>query len=190
MHDIDILPLVAGIISMVAYLPLISGIIQNKIEQSFAAFMLWAMIDAIAAVTTVIEEGNFWLPLGNALGSALVAALLMIKGKMAWSRIETMTSTLVIICLVTWYLSGERAGIILSSLAVLTASIPQIIDTFKRPWTTPVVPYIIFLCANIVSFMAGKSWAIEERFYAGCSIMLCVVIILFAVRKVSPKIDD
>jgi hypothetical protein len=178
-----LLQVIAGIIGIIAYFPLIVGIIRNKIEQSFAAFLLWGMIDTIATITTVLEKGNFWLPLANAVGSCIVTTLLAIKKQISWTWIETMTAFLVAVCLLVWYTTGEIAGIISSSLAVVVASVPQMVATYKTPATTPTGSYVIFLTANIMSFVAGKSWTIEERFYAGCSVFLCLVIVVFSLRQ-------
>jgi hypothetical protein len=179
---------IAGIICMAAYIPLSVGIVKNKVEQSFAAFMLWGMLDTIASITTIVQEGNFWLPLGNAVGASAIALLLLVKRQASWSWIESMTFFLVIICLMIWYTSGEQAGIVASSLAVVIASIPQVVDTYKKPTSTPAGAYLIFLSANILSFVGGKNWTIEERFYSGCSVFLCIVILLLTRRKVLGKI--
>lgn len=177
--------LLAGIIAIIAYIPLVSGIIRNKVEQSFAAFLLWTLLDSIATITTFLEHGNYWLPFSNVVGTITVTLLLVVKRKVSWSWIENMTVVLVLICLAVWYYAGEQAGIIASSLAVVIASVPQMVDTFKKPSSTPVLSYIIFFIANTVSFYAGRSWTIEERFYAGCSMFLCLVIIVFALRRKS-----
>ena len=177
------LQLIAGIVGVSAYVPLIAGILKDTAKQSFAAFFLWALLDGIATVTTFLQDGNYWLPFSNVVGSSSMAALLVIKRQVSWSWIENMTALLVIICLVVWYTAGEELAIIASSLAVVLASIPQMAETYKAPQHTPVFPYIIFLTANILSFIAGRAWTIQERFYAGCSICLCVVIIALAVRK-------
>jgi hypothetical protein len=177
------LQLVAGIVGFCAYLPLIAGIIRDTARQSFAAFFLWALLDSIATITTFLQGGNYWLPFSNVVGSSTIAALLVIKRQVAWSWIESMTAVLVMICLCIWYTAGEVPGIVASSLAVVIASIPQMAETYRHPQTTPVGAYVIFLAANILSFLAGRAWSIEERFYAGCSIFLCVVIVLLALRK-------
>ena len=173
----------AGVIGIAASIVLVVGIFKAKAEQSFAAFMLWAMLDIIATLTSVMEQGNYWLPLSNALGSATIAILLVKRKQVSWSRIETFTSILVVICLIVWFVAGEQSGIIASSLAVVIASIPQMKETYAKPEDTPANAYIIFLIANLVAFFAGKSWSVEERFYPACSIFLCVVIVVLALRK-------
>ncbi|HZY82362.1 MAG TPA: hypothetical protein VFE50_22710 [Cyclobacteriaceae bacterium] len=189
----DILQPAGGIIGLVAYVLLIvaltrstSGGQQSDTEQSFAAFFLWALLDLIATITTIIEGGNYWLALSNAIGSSVITIILVYKKQVSWSWVESMTATLVVVCLVVWYVSGEQAGIVASSLAVVIASVPQMVDTFKKPGSTPLLPYMVFLVANIISFLAGKSWTIEERFYQACGIFLVVVIVAFALRRRSP----
>jgi hypothetical protein len=174
----------AGIIGIAAYLLLIAGIMKSKARQSFAAFLLWAMLDTIATITTVLKEGNYWLSLSNALGATIVAILLALKKQVSWTWIETTTAILVIICLNVWYFAGAKKGIIASSLAMVIASIPQMLDTYKTPKETPTIVYIIFLVANILSFIAGKEWTIEERFYPGCAVFLCSVIVLFSLKNI------
>jgi hypothetical protein len=179
----SVLQFAAGAIGIIAYLVLVTGLIKTKAEQSFAAFLLWALLDLIATITSVLSDGNYWLPMSNAIGSSVIAVLLIVKKQVSWSRIESMTVILVIICLIVWYADGDRAGIIASSLAVVLASVPQMVETYRKPEATPVSAYLVFLFANVISFSAGESWTIEERFYAGCSIFLCLVIVIFALRK-------
>lgn len=177
------LQVAGGVVGLVAYVFLIIALMRSSTEQSFAAFLLWAMLDLIATITTIIEGGNYWLALSNAIGSTVITLLLIRKKQVSWSWIESATATLVVVCLVVWYTTGEQAGIIASSLAVLLASIPQMVDTYKKPEATPTRAYLVFLVANIISFVAGSAWTIEERFYQACGIVLCVVIAGFSMRK-------
>jgi len=174
---------IGGILGLFAFLLLIIALLRTKTEQSFAAFFLWALLDTIATVTTIIEGGNYWLALSNAIGSAAITAILVAKKQVSWSWVESMTAFLVVVCLVIWYTSGERAGIVASSLAVVIASIPQMVDTFKKPEATPSLVYSVFLISNILSVMGGKEWTIEERFYQCCGVFLCTVITAFSFRK-------
>lgn len=173
----------SGGISILAYLLLITALLRTTTEQSFAAFLLWAMLDIIASITTILEHGNYWLALSNAIGSTIIMLLLIYKKQVSWSWVESMTALLVIVCLVVWYTAGEQAGIIASSLAVVIASIPQMADTYKKPAATPTYIYLVFLTANIISFIGGSAWTVEERFYQGCGIFLCGVIVVFSLRN-------
>ena len=173
----------AGSIGIIAYGFLIYAIVKSDSEQSFAAFLLWGMLDSIATITTVIEHGNFWLPLSNAIGSTVIAILLILKKQVSWSLVETLTASLVVTCLIVWYTSGEAAGIVASSLAVVFASVPQMKDTWVEPVSTPKGAYFVFLTANVLSFISAKDWSLQEIFYPSFSIFLTVVILSFSFRK-------
>lgn len=177
------LQLLSGGVGVLAYILLIRALLRTSTEQSFAAFLLWALLDLIATITTILSGGNYWLALANAVGSTTITVLLIYKKQVSWSWVESMTSVLVVICLLVWYVSGEVAGIIASSIAVVIASVPQMVDTYRKPEATPVPAYLTFLTANIVALIGGKAWTIEERFYACCGIFLCSVILVFALRK-------
>lgn len=174
----------SGIIGIVAYILLGFKIIKSKSEQNFLSFLLWAILDSIATITTILQRGNYWLPLSNALGAFIIAILLAVKKQISWSVIETTTAILVIICLLIWFFAGEKQGVIASSLAMVIASIPQMKDTYKKPQKVPTGIYVIFLIANILSFIAGKGWSVEERFYPGCAVLVCLIIILFSLRRI------
>ena len=174
---------VGGVLGLFAFLLLIIALLRSNTEQSFAAFFLWALLDLIATITTIIEGGNYWLALSNAIGSSAITILLIAKRQVSWSWVESMTAILVVVCLVVWYTTGERAGIVASSLAVVIASIPQMVDTYKKPEATPTFVYVTFLIANILSVMGGSAWTIEERFYQCCGVFLCFMIALFSLKK-------
>lgn len=182
----DPLQILAAVIGIGANIPLFIGIYKNKIEQNFAAFMLWGLLDIIAATSTIFQGGNYMLPLGYGFTATTIAILLVFKKQVTWSWVETITAILVFACLIIWYMAGDKAGTIASSLAVVIAAIPQGVDTFKKPESTPTGIYSLFVVANVLSFIAGKSWTIEERFYSGCVVFLTIVLVVFSMRKSKP----
>jgi hypothetical protein len=186
-HLSETLQLAAGIIGFGAYIPLTIGIINNTARQSFAAFFLWGLLDSIAMISSVLQHGNFWLAASNVAGTFSIAGLLLYKRQFEWSRTETITSALVIICLIVWYSAGNTGAIVASSVAVVIAGIPQMAHTQRRPQDTPKTVYMIWLLANTLSLFAGRAWTIEERFYAVCGLVLCSSILGIAWMGVRPK---
>ena len=186
-HISETLQLAAGIIGFGAYIPLTIGILNNTARQSFAAFFLWGLLDTIAMVSSVLQNGNFWLAASNVAGTFSIAGLLLYKRQFEWSRTETITSALVIICLMVWYSAGNTSAIIASSVAVVIAGIPQMAHTKRSPQDTPMTIYGIWLVANTLSLFAGRAWTIDERFYAVCGLVLCSSILGIAWMGTRPK---
>ena len=174
---LDHLQLIAGIVGFCAYIPLTIGILRNTARQSFAAFLLWGLLDSIAMVSAMLVQGNFWLAASNVAGTFSVAALLLLKRQYEWSRTETLTCVMVAACLIIWYNAGHTVALMASSVAVVIAGIPQMAHTWRSPRDTPIGVYGIWMASNILSLVAGKDWTIDERFYAGCGIVLCLSIL-------------
>jgi hypothetical protein len=184
LHDTSgFFQLMAGIVGFSAYVPLTVGIIRERASQSFAAFLLWGLLDAIAMVSSILQHGNFWLATSNVVGTFFIAALLLYKGQFEWSKTETLTCVLVVVCLIIWYVSGNTGAIVASSVAVVLAGIPQMSHTFRHPQQTPVAVYVIWVCANTISFLSARGWTIDEVFYAFCSLVLCSAILAIALLK-------
>ncbi len=179
----DHLQIIAGIIGFITYCFLFVKILKSKAEQNFVAFLLWALLSIILTITLLIEEGNYWLSLGNVLSETAIAVLLVVKRQISWSWVEALTTALVIVCLVIWFFVGEKAAIVSASLATIAASIPQIVSTYKKPAETPTGIYLAFVLANLLSLYAGKSWTIEERFYPVSALLICLIISIFSIRK-------
>jgi hypothetical protein len=179
----DHLQLIAGIIGFITYCFLFIKILKSKAEQNFVAFLLWALLSIILTITVIIEEGNYWLSLGNVLGETAIAVLLIIKRQLSWSWVEALTTALVIVCLAIWFFVGEKAAIVSASLATIAASIPQMVSTYKKPTETPTGIYVAFVLTNLLSLYAGKSWTIEERFYPASAVLICLLITLFTLKK-------
>ncbi len=107
--------LAGGNIGLVAYVFLIIALMRTTIQQSFAAFLLWAMLDLIATITTIMEGRKL---LACAFERDRLDGYNRVADQekhVSWSWVKSMTAILVVVCLIVWYTTGEQAGIIASS---------------------------------------------------------------------------
>lgn len=177
------LQLIGGIIGLLACVPLFIGICINKVKQSFVTYLLWGVLDAVSAMTTFLQDGNYWLPLFYAIGSLFIAGILLVKKLVVWGKIEKMTVGLVFATLLVWWIMGNEAALIASIVSLAIASVPQVIDTYNDPDSTPTKLYFIFLAANAFSFAGGESWTIAQKLYPGNALIFCLFITLLSMRK-------
>jgi hypothetical protein len=180
------LQLIGAIVGLIAFIPLIADISKdknNETNQNFATWILWAILDGIAAVTTIFQSGNFWLPLGYSFGGFAITILLIYRKRISWTKFESLIAVLVTICLSIWWYVGDKAGTLASTLAVMIASIPQLIDIAKNPSSTPRLVYFLFGLGGFLSFIGGKSWTIEERLYPANVIIVCFTALWLSTRK-------
>jgi hypothetical protein len=117
------------------------------------------------------------------IGGTIIVVGIFKSCEFSWSWFKTFISILVFICIYLWQYSGPTAVTILGTVAVIIAAFPEIIDTYKHPEENSLVVWLGFTASCIVSFFAGKSWAIEEWFYPGCCSILCFVLALCCAQK-------
>lgn len=170
-------------IAIFLYYPLVSGILQGKIEQSFATWILWVSLDLIALISIILQSGNYLLLVVYCAGGTIVIISLVYKKQFKWTRFETFILFLVIACLIIWAISGSKMVTISSTLAVVISGIPQFAESWKKPDLQTSYIYAGCVLANGFSFLGGKSWSIEERFYPGACAILCFCIAMTILRK-------
>lgn len=171
--------------ALVTYVFLIKGLLRDGLEQNFATWFLWALLDLIAALSMMFKGGNYQLALFYTFFGSLVAGLLLYKRQFNWGRLETAVTFLVLFCLAIWATSGHRAATVASTMAMAIATTPQIIAAWKKP-STAGSPFIWggYTLANLFSLFGGKTWTIEERFYPFVCVLLCVWLVMLTSRKI------
>ncbi len=179
--------LIGAVIAVLAYIPLTVNVWQRKITQNFATYALWGALDTIAAATIFLTNGNFLLPAMYSILSFSVLVAILRARTFSWTWFETLTSALVIVCIIIWAVSGDRAATIASAIAVAIASIPQLVDFWKKPREAPLLTYVAFTAANGISILAGKDWSVEERFYPTVCTIATTLFIFAAARKWLPS---
>ncbi len=171
------------ILSLTLYLPLCWLILKGKSEQNFATWLLWGALDGITAATLIVQNGNYAMTVAYTIGSLITVLCIARRQPMAWTRFESFVTFLVFLCLVVWWSAGAWTATIAGTLAVCVASIPQIAHTYREPIKMPVLIFAGYFVANLLSFLGGKSWSVEERFYPGCAAILCVILVVVALSR-------
>ena len=179
---LEIFVWLSSIIAFFLYYPLFLGIMRDKIKQSFATWALWVSLDTIALFSIMQQKGNFILVGLYTICGTIITLTLIYKKQVFWSTFETVVLTLVIGCLIVWSMSGPRWATISSTIALCISGAPQIRDSYRSPDRMTGVIYYGYALANSLSFIGGKSWTVEERFYPGLSGLLCLVIAVLASR--------
>lgn len=171
------------VVALCLYVPLLRGIIRGEVEQSFATWLLWVTLDLIALTSIIDQKGNFIFLMFYIAGGTTVVISLIIKKKLSWTKFETLILFLVFVCLVVWHLSGSKWATVSSTLAVVISGMPQLRDSWNKPDKMIGIIYAGYVIANGLFMFAGKDWSIEERFYPGSCVVLCVAIAIAALRK-------
>ena len=178
-----VLKIAGGLLALLLFVPMIIGILKEGAEgQSCATWLLWGALDVILTVSLVRSQGNYFLPLGFAIGDFAVTILLVARGKFRWGSFESGILLLVAICLATWQLGGPMVAAISSTLAVCVAGIPGLLAMLKNPQRKTGNVWAGYVLANGISFFGGSGMVMKERFAPGV-FALCSLAMFAASRS-------
>ena len=178
----DCLKIAGGALAFLLFIPLIRGIIKEGVEgQSCATWFLWGLLDTVLTISVIEQHGNFYLPLGFAIGDTLLVILLLIKGRFRWGLFETAIFAMVIGCIIAWKLAGPKIATISATLGVCFAGIPGLLAMLKHPQRKIGNIWAGYVLANVLSFFGGTAMTIEERFAPGV-FALCALVMFAASR--------
>jgi hypothetical protein len=182
----SILKIAGGALALLLFIPLIRAILKEGAQgQSCATWFLWGLLDTVLTISVIQQHGNFYLPLGFAIGDVSLVILLLLKSKFRWRLFETVILLLVISCLVGWKLAGPKIATVSATLGICVAGIPGLVEMLKHPQRAIGNIWAWYVVANLLSFFGGSALTIEERFAPGV-FAICAVI-MFAASRVRPS---
>jgi len=182
----SILKIAGGALALLLFIPLIRVLLKEGAQgQSCATWFLWALLDTILTISVIDQHGNFYLPLGFAIGDVSLVILLLAKGKFRWGFFETVILLMVIACLVGWKLTGPKIATISATLGICVAGISGLVEMLKHPQRAIGNIWACYVVANLLGFFGGSAMTIEERFAPGV-FALCALI-MFAASRVRPS---
>ena len=183
----EALKLAGGFLALLLFLPLIIEILKEDARgQSCATWFLWGVLDTVLTISVIAQHGNFWLPLGFAIGDVLLVFLLLAKGRFQWGKFETGILVLVLGCLAAWKLAGPRIATIAATLGICVAGLPGLLAMLKQPQRKVGNIWAAYALANALSFFGGTAMTIQERFAPGV-FALCSLAMFAASRARPPE---
>jgi hypothetical protein len=183
----NLLKIAGGVGCLVLFIPLaIETMKDGGVGQSFATWILWATLDTILTVSTIVKHGNFLLPLSFAAGGMMMTILLLVKGRFAWGWLDSVVLALVAGCLVGWYLGGARTAIAAATTATSLATIPGLIEMWRSPQRAVGNIWGAYTLANGLSFLGGTAMTIEERFTPAVFTTLSFLMFIASRRRSRP----
>jgi len=181
-----ILKIAGGALALLLFIPFIRVILKEGAEgQSCATWLLWGLLDIVLTVSIVEQYGNFYMPLGFAIGDLFVFVLLIVRYRFRWGRFETVIMLMVIGCIIGWKVAGPKLATISATMGICFAGIPGFLEMLKHPRRKIGNVWAGYILANLLSFFGGASMSIEERFAPGV-FALCALVMFAASRVRKP----
>ena len=180
----DALKIAGGLGALVLFVPMAVEMIKDGgAGQSFATWMLWAALDTILTISLFLQRGNYLLPLGFAVGGIVLTTLLLVKGRFAWGRMDSVILVLVLGCLIGWRLGGAKTVAVAATTGICLAGIPGLVELWRNPQRKVGNIWGWYVLTNGLAFLGGTSMTLEERFAPGVFAVFSLLMFVASRRR-------
>lgn len=157
-------------------------LVCNGERQSFAAWIMWSVLDGITAYSIYKQDGNWILAALCGASALIVSVILLIKRLFLWGSSEWLALSLVLACSVIRYFGTDYVSTIAACLSMGLASIPQMTDSYMNPSRGCRNLYSAYLVCCLLGLFAGKEWSVGERLFPFVGMVGCLIIVILNIR--------
>jgi len=163
MDTYKLLGIIAGILSIIGYVPYIISILQGKTQPNRATWFIWTVVGGLLAFSYAAEGDpqTIWLPLGYFFGPFITALLSLRYGYAVWTRFDTICLTVALVSIIPWILSDNATFTLLVNVLIdMSGALPTLVKTYREPETEDLLAWFIFFVANTIQLFALSYWNI------------------------------
>ena len=182
---------IAGLISMAAYLPYAYEIVRGRSRPNRATWIIWSIVCGLlfASYNAAAGGASRWVPLSDALGPTLIAALAIWCGEGALSSLDLWCLTVAGVSAVGWALTGSpMVSLSVNLILDFLGAIPTFRNEVWHPRSEPALVWRTFLLSNVLNVVAIEQWCWRSAAYPVYAVLVsgfvCALIHLPALRRV------
>ena len=158
----------AGVFVILAYLPYVITILQEKTRPSRTTWFTWLILDilALTCYKSVGADETAWVTVGFTIGASIVATLSIKYGENSWSRLDTICSAGAVVCLsALLFLDNPLTALLINLFVTLLGAMPTFKKAYLDPGSENKLAWSLFLVGCLVNFLAVKKWTFVIAIY-------------------------
>ncbi|MDD2758289.1 MAG: hypothetical protein PHD72_02855 [Patescibacteria group bacterium] len=177
---------VAGILSLVAYIPFILAILAKKARPNRATWIIWAIVSCIIAVSYYASGARetVWVPVCYSLGSTIIAVLSIKYGEGGWTRFDrSCLAGAGLGLLLWWWFKSPLIALFMNIAIDFIGALPTIRKSYLEPDGEDRATWALFLGSSIANVIAINKWTFTIALYPVIQISLISLITALVFRR-------
>lgn len=180
-----------GVVSAIAVIPYIRGIIANKTKPNIVSWGTWAMLSSIATfaaffdgeVRTAVFSATF------ALANIIITFLSLSKGYFKLEQFDIICLCCALFGLLLWWAFSSPLLALISVVAVdFTVCLPTIRHAWKKPSEENLITFILGGVASIVALFSLNEYNLVSLLYP-LNIFLTNLLIVYAILSRKKRLN-
>jgi hypothetical protein len=159
---------VAGVISITAFLPYAHSVVSCNLRPSSVTWLIWTVVGGLlfASYDAVGGGAARWVPLTDALGPAVIAYFSLSYRQGGFSRFDVGCLALAAGSVIAWVWTGSPAVALAINLFIaLLGALPTFRNAYRNPASEPALAWGMFLLGNLLNLMAIEDWSLRSAAY-------------------------
>lgn len=185
--DKELIGIVAGIISLIAYTPYIYSIFQHETKPSRSSWWIWSFIGLIILISYYYAgaRNTIWIPVVFFICPFIIALLSLRFGEgSGLTALDKICILGTAISLIPWIIfKSASMTLFLNIFTDFLGFLPTIHKTFLNPLHENKTTWILFFFGSILNVAAVESFSVQILVYPLYMLALDVVILALLFRK-------
>ena len=179
------LNIVAGSITLAAYIPYIATVLTGKTRPSMVSWWIWAGVGLLLRSTYASLGGQaLGLATGAMIGQFLIAILAIRYGERVWTLLDKLCLAGAIVAATLWWLTSSA---FLPYLLVVFIDACALLPTFQKaivhPRSENIPAWALWALAAYLSLLAIDRWTIDNTLYPLYLVVTNTLVLLAILRR-------
>lgn len=179
-----IVGMLAGIFSLLGFIPYIITVLQGKTKPNRASWWIWASLGIVLAVSNYSAGARetMWLLIAYALCQLIIATLALRLGEGGWNSFDlTCMLGAGVSILLWWWFKSPLVAITISIAIDSLGALPTIKKTYHKPESEDFFSWLMFWMAGTLNLYALSEWSFAlsaQPLYLFCFNSIILILLL------------
>lgn len=179
---------VAGIVSLVAFIPYILAILWGETKPNRATWWIWAVVGLMLGASYYSSGANhtIWVPVSYIIGPFVTAILSIKYGVGGWTRFDRNCLLGAGVSAVLWWMFNSPLTVLLINLFIDSmGALPTIRKVYHEPESEDSTAWVLSFVANTINLFAVERWTFKIAIYPMYMFTTCGLLtaLIFIKRK-------
>lgn len=159
---------VAGVVSLVAFIPYILAILRGETRPNRATWWIWTVVGLMLGASYYSSGANhtIWVPVSYIIGPLATAILSIEYGEGGWTRFDRSCLLGAGVSMVLWWIfSSPLIALLINLFIDLMGALPTIRKAYHEPESEDRLTWALFFAGNTVNLFAVETWTFAISVY-------------------------
>jgi hypothetical protein len=187
MNDLKALfGIIAGVISVVCFIPYIITTIKGTTRPNIATWSTWLILSVVisASYYSAGAINTLWVPLCSVIGQSIIVFLALKRGEGGWNKFDKLCLFFVGVSLAFWWhFNSPMIALVMSLIVDFFGILPTIKKSYAEPESENLLTWSLYLLTSMFLILAIETWSFALASFPIYMFVINLTIVSLLLRK-------